>query len=228
MFSIGSEGTYEDGQIIIKEGNPGDWVYQVLSGSVEISRMIGGKKFIIDVLKEGEVFGELGFLGGINKRTATITAIGETTVSVIDRDSMDAEYNKLSSDFRAILVTVVRRFDKMLNRASDFNVRAEKRVLNSLSVSYKDKQSFLKAYTENISSGGFFIKTPNPLDQDVEFNLKLQLPELSEPLMIKCKVAWANKEEDKSLKQPMGMGLKFIEMSENDEKIFQNYLKTIM
>ncbi|MBN2061590.1 MAG: TIGR02266 family protein [Deltaproteobacteria bacterium] len=228
MFTLVSEETYEDGRIIIREGSSGDWVYVVLSGSVEISRMIGGKKFIIEVLNEGEVFGELSFLGGVNKRTATITSIGETVVGVIDRDSLDAEYNKLSSDFRAILVAVVRRFDKMLNRASDFNARAEKRAPKSLSVSFKDKQSFLSSYTGNISSGGLFIKTNKPLEQDDEFNLKLQLPDLPEPLKIKCKVAWASKGGDKSQKQPAGMGIKFIEMSENDNTLFMNYLKTIM
>ena len=227
MFNLVSEETYEDGKIIIEEGSSGDWVYLVLSGSVEISRMIGGKKFIIEILKQGEVFGELSFLGGV-KRTATIRAIGDTTVGVIDRDTLDVEFNKLSSDFRAILVAVVRRFNKMLTRASDFASRTEKRIPKSLSVSFKDKQTFLKAFTGNISSGGLYIKTKNPLKQGEQFILKLQLPDLPEPLKIKSKVAWANKEENRSLKQLIGMGIKFIEMSDNDNQVFNRYMESLM
>jgi hypothetical protein len=66
MFTFASEETYDDGQVIIKEGTAGDWLYVVLSGAVEISKMIQGKKYVIDVLKEGELFGEVGFLGGKN------------------------------------------------------------------------------------------------------------------------------------------------------------------
>ena len=43
MFNIASEETYQDGQVIIKEGTTGDWVYVVLSGSVEISKTVEGK-----------------------------------------------------------------------------------------------------------------------------------------------------------------------------------------
>jgi len=41
MYHIASEETYKDGQVILEEGSSGDWVYVVLSGSVEISKTIG-------------------------------------------------------------------------------------------------------------------------------------------------------------------------------------------
>ncbi|MBW1667663.1 MAG: cyclic nucleotide-binding domain-containing protein, partial [Deltaproteobacteria bacterium] len=48
MFTLASEETYEDGQVIIKEGSAGDWVYVILSGAVEISRTIGGRRFVVE------------------------------------------------------------------------------------------------------------------------------------------------------------------------------------
>jgi len=227
MFTLASEETYSDGQTIFREDSPGDWVYVILSGSVEISRMIGKKKFVLEVLKEGEVFGELSFIGGI-KRSATATAVGEITVGIIDRDSLDQEFNKLSSDFRSILVTVVRRFETMIDRVIDFSVRTEERVTKSLSVSYPDKNSFLKAYTGNISGGGLFIKTSTPLPKGETILLKLQLPGISDPLKIKCSVAWANKKEGTKGANPPGMGIKFGEMSDRDRQTLQNYIKTII
>jgi CRP/FNR family cyclic AMP-dependent transcriptional regulator len=115
MFTFASEETYENGQVIIKEGTPGNWVYYIISGAVEISRAVGGKKFVLDKLEAGEIFGEIGFIGGL-KRTATATAIGPTTIGLIDRDTLDVEFNKIPSDFRMILVAMARRFEKLVAR----------------------------------------------------------------------------------------------------------------
>ena len=227
MFTIASEETYQDGQAIFKEGSPGDWVYIILSGQVEISKIIGGKKFLVALLKEGEVFGELSFLGGI-KRTATALAVGESTLGIIDREAMDLEYNKLSSEFRSILVSSVKRFEKMIDRVCEFSTRKEPRVQKVLSVNFKDKGSFVKAYTGNAATGGLFIKTENPMKQGERFLLKLQVPDLSEPLKIKCEVAWARKEAGDSHRVPNGIGVKFSEMSKQDEQVFKKYLKAII
>ena len=127
MFVLASEESYKDGQVIIKEGNPGDWVYVILSGTVEISKMADGKKVVLERLQKGEVFGELSFLGGV-KRTATATAVGQTQLGLIDRAALDAEFNKLSSDFRAILSAIVGRFQKMIDGISDSIYRSEPRM----------------------------------------------------------------------------------------------------
>ena len=121
MFNIASEETYGDNQIIFKEGSSGDWVYVVLSGSVEISRTVGKRKFVMSMLQPDEVFGELGFFGRI-KRTATARAIGETRVGVLDRTLLDVEFNGLSADFRAILVALIRRFEDSINRTKEYSV----------------------------------------------------------------------------------------------------------
>ena len=100
MFELASEETFKEGDIIFKEGSAGDWVYVILSGSVEVSKKAGGKKFVVAVLHENEVFGELSFLGGI-RRTATALALEDVTLGVIERSYLDAEFNKISSDFRS-------------------------------------------------------------------------------------------------------------------------------
>jgi len=226
MFEIASEEHYEDGQIIFKEDSAGDWVYIIISGSVEISRTVQGQKFVLAELKEGEAFGELSFLGGI-KRSATAQAVGETTLGIIDRNSMDQEFNKLSSDFRAVIVASVKRFKGMMDRACDFSTRKENRVLKTLSLNYKDRKSFIKAYTQDISNGGLFIKAKNPLKQGEQFMLSLQLPDLPEPMKIKCQVAWAKKEEGVAGEHPPGMGVKFTEVSDKDSQTLKKYIKSV-
>jgi len=223
MFIYVSEDTYPDGHVLLKEGTSGNWLYVVLSGAIEISKTIDGKKFVIDVLRPGEVFGEVGFIGG-KKRTATATTIGQTVIGAVDRSSLDAEFNELSSDFRAILLAMANRFEKMVNRVVEFSSRTDMRIQKTLSLTYKDDQAFVSAYASNISTGGLFVKTEKPLRLGDQFMLRLQLPSLHEPLRVSCEVAWVRGATEASAKQPAGMGLKFIEMSKGDRETLKNYL----
>ncbi|MBN1101910.1 MAG: TIGR02266 family protein [Deltaproteobacteria bacterium] len=227
MHTVASEETYSDGQLIFREGSPGDWVYIILSGSVEITKSVEGREVVIEVLKEGEVFGELGFLGGI-RRTAGARAEGETTLGVIDRTFLDHEFNKLSTDFRSILVAVVKRFKKMIDQISETSYRMDPRLPNTLSLAYKDRQSFVKAYTVNVSLGGLFIKTEKPLAKGEKFQLKLQLPDIPDSLMIQCQVAWTRKPGGQGEAGPAGMGITFMQMSPKDDQVFKRYLRELM
>ncbi|MFH1489720.1 MAG: TIGR02266 family protein [Pseudomonadota bacterium] len=226
MFNVASEESYPSGQVIFKEGSSGDWVYVVLKGAIEISKMIGGQKFIVGIVREGEVFGELSFLGGIN-RTATAIALDDSTVGTLDRQELDAEFNKISSEFRTIIVASVKRFAKMLDRTCDFSARTEPRIPKTLSLTYKDRSAFIKAYTGNISIGGLFIKTEKPLKQGETFLLKLQLPGLAEPMAIKSEVAWSKKGDGKAESEVSGMGIRFVEMTKADSRSLADYIKEI-
>jgi len=119
-LNIALEETHEDGEVIFKEGNSGDWVYVVLSGAVEVSKAVDGIRFVLSILKPGEVFGELALIGAV-KRSATTRAVGRTTVGIIDRRFLDTEFNKLSTDFRTVLVAMVDRFIKTMDRAREFS-----------------------------------------------------------------------------------------------------------
>jgi CRP-like cAMP-binding protein len=112
MLHIASYENYQEGQIIFREGDSGDWIYTVESGSVELSKMMGDKKVIIEVLRqEGDIFGEMAFIANIS-RTATARAVGPTTVGIIDRTYLDEEFNKLSGSFQGILKALVLRLKK--------------------------------------------------------------------------------------------------------------------
>lgn len=227
MHPIASEETFSDGQLIFKEGSPGDWVYLILSGSVEIIKDVEGRKVTIEILKEGEVFGELGFLGGI-KRTAAAKAVGETTLGVIDRVFLDNEYNKLTADFRSILNAVVLRFKKLIDRISESPYRAEPRFHRSISLTYKDRQAFVTACTGNISTRGLFIRTDNPLEKGETFLLKLQLPDVTDLLQIQSQVAWSRRSGEQAEKGPAGMGVKFLDMNARDDQVLRKYLQELL
>ena len=64
-----------------------------------------------------------------------------------------------------------------------------------LKVEYKRLNSFFADYTKNISRGGTFIRTERPLGIGTEFNFKLCVPTLENPLVLRGKVRVAVNQE---------------------------------
>jgi CRP-like cAMP-binding protein len=118
VYGISHEENYTNGQMIFKEDSPGEWLYIVLTGSVETSRTVEGRKITIERLQPGDLFGEMELIGRM-KRTVTAQAVGETTLGIVDRDAIIREYGQLSKQFKSILETIPVRIKKMIDRACD-------------------------------------------------------------------------------------------------------------
>lgn len=213
MYITTTEETYQDGEVIFEEGSHGDWIYVIESGSVEILKKVGDKNVVIEKLGAGEVFGELGYIAKV-PRIATVKAVGQTTVGILDRGFLDAELNKLSGDFQAILKTLSLRLEKTTRVASETILRRqEQRSDKVLELQFKSKEEFLKAYSENISSSGIFMNTEEPLLQGEHFMLNLFLPDDPEALEIECEVSWNRTVTGDPVARPLGMGVKFVKIS---------------
>ena len=226
MFESVTKEYFEHGKVIYEEGSSGDWLYIILSGSVEISKTVNGKKYIIEVLREGDLFGGTSFLGMMERQTTAIAA-SKTMVGIIDRTPLDEEFNRLSAEFRAVLLATVKSCHKVANRACAFTVRRHPRIKKSLVLTYQDHTGFVKAYTGNISQGGLFIKTQKPLEKGEDFLLKLTLPGITNTLNIKCNVRWVRKIQ-LDVHRPSGMGVQFCKMSPEDHTTLKQYLRTVM
>jgi uncharacterized protein (TIGR02266 family) len=223
MYQTATEETYQDGEIIVEEGSSGDWIYVIEEGAVEISKMMDGKKKVIGVLKKGEVFGELGFITK-EKRAATARAVGNTVVGIIDRNYLDQEFNKLSTGFRAILMSLVSRLKKATAEAN--LVRDAPRGTKVISLTYKQRNDLANAFSQDNTAGGMFIKTLKPLADGERFFLKLHLPGASEALKIGCEVSWTRMETDDPAKHPPGMGIKFIQITgEDNQRLKEELIK---
>ena len=224
MFRLGPDETYQDGEIIIKEGNSGDWIYVILSGSVAISKKIGGKTYDLGLLGKDDVFGEFSYFGNV-ERTATARAVGEATVGIIDRGVLDLEFNGLSDELRAIIVNMVKKSIDLIDKISEIALQKESRIVKTLSLAYKDRESFIRAYN---GTGVLYIKTAKPLKKGEKFLVKLQLPGIPNPLKINSEVAWARKQEEDPNNRPSGMGVKFCEMNKRDDLLLKQFLKDVM
>jgi CRP/FNR family transcriptional regulator, cyclic AMP receptor protein len=71
--------TYEPGQVIIAEFEPGDSFYLIQSGEVQLIKCVHETKKNLDILKPGEFFGEMAILDN-SPRSATCMAIGKVEV----------------------------------------------------------------------------------------------------------------------------------------------------
>jgi CRP-like cAMP-binding protein len=81
--------TVEAGGIVVNEGDPGDSVFLIATGSVRILVVGGhGRPLEIRHLDAGDFFGEVAALGG-RPRTATVVAMAECELLEIDRWALD-------------------------------------------------------------------------------------------------------------------------------------------
>src|SRR5919202_1555993 len=80
--------TIEDGQTLYRQGEPGDDLYVVRSGAVELSvKDITGQKIVLHVARGGELFGALALVEG-EPRPSTATALEATSLLLLDRGDL--------------------------------------------------------------------------------------------------------------------------------------------
>ena len=75
---------FEDGQTIVCQGDPGDGMFVLLAGEVEVVRLGPGGETPLTVLKAGDLFGEMALFGK-EPRSATVRARGEARVLSVDK-----------------------------------------------------------------------------------------------------------------------------------------------
>ena len=81
VLKIVYEAHYETGAPIFVEGDPGDMLYLVFAGSVEVLK----NEHRLATVSAGQHFGELAFIDG-ETRSATVKALEPTTILTINRD----------------------------------------------------------------------------------------------------------------------------------------------
>jgi CRP-like cAMP-binding protein len=99
---------YSDGDVIITEGIMSNNAYVVLKGGVRITKKIDKKMVVVGTLKEGDVFGEMGLISK-SVRSANISAIGDVTVGIIDKETFEGVMNNLPEDLKPIILSLVER-----------------------------------------------------------------------------------------------------------------------
>lgn len=101
--------TYLPGDTIVKEGEAGDYSFKIISGKVEVSKMVEGKQKVLAQLGKDEIFGELAIFTK-QPRIATVEAMEPTTIRIMDKESVEKELEKLSPWVGNMITGLSKRF----------------------------------------------------------------------------------------------------------------------
>lgn len=94
--------SYNDGEIITRQGDVGDCMYVIQQGSVQVLVEKDGVETPLRVAKEGEFMGEMAIFDH-EERSATLRAIGEARLLTIDKKNfLKRIHNDPSLAFRLV------------------------------------------------------------------------------------------------------------------------------
>lgn len=107
--------------------------------------------------------------------------------------------------------------DKNLER------RKEQRIPIEIEVKYSTGDSFVIDWTMNISRGGMFIRTPNPLPVGSVLKIQFSVPGAQENISAEGIVRWKIDPSDPNIIP--GMGIEIISIDESSKNILNEFIK---
>ncbi|MBC8191329.1 MAG: cyclic nucleotide-binding domain-containing protein [FCB group bacterium] len=98
----------DSGEILFKEGSPGEKAYVIHQGEIEISKASNGRDVLLAVRGPGTLLGEMALLES-TPRTATIKARSDCQLFVISRESLDRVLHSSPTAMASIFKTILNR-----------------------------------------------------------------------------------------------------------------------
>lgn len=126
---------FNGGEMIYFRGGEESKTYLILSGEVRLYRSAEGRKIVIQVLKNGDFFGDLSFTGPVHNLPADNFAQAEQTtrVCVVSTSDLNALLKKYPEFAMVLLITLRDRLHQAESKIKDMAlVRVETRLLNEL------------------------------------------------------------------------------------------------
>lgn len=118
------------------------------------------------------------------------------------------------------------RSTKNKNKNNRKERRKEERIPAEIEVKYSTGESFVADWTTNISRGGMFIRTLNPLPPGTRVRISFSIPESQEEIKAEGIVRWKADPSDPVVIP--GMGIEIINMDEKSRKNLDEFLKKIL
>lgn len=96
----------QKGEVLFREGDPGDAAFIVDSGIIGIYKVVEGEEVELAALGTGELFGEMAIVDG-SKRMAYALAKEESVVICVPANSLEARLAKVDPFLRALMKILV-------------------------------------------------------------------------------------------------------------------------
>ena len=133
--------TYQQGETIISEGDRDKQVFLIISGSAEIYKTVGENRQLLNVIGNGEIFGEMGPLTN-EPRYASVIAAEETKLIIVQDKTF---HNALLNDKLPIIKPLTKQLASRLKDAEKQNQEYLKRI-KSLELELASIQNTLREF----------------------------------------------------------------------------------
>jgi len=149
------------GQTLFQAGDPGDSLFIVRVGQIELFiKDTAGQKIVLHTAQPGDMFGELAMLDS-GSRTATAVALSDSEVLVLDRDDLILLFQRKPEAALNMLGTLsglTRKADELLRTRVSRNVNEEMEVHSTALLRIADWIAwFSGSMAFLILNGGWFI-----------------------------------------------------------------------
>lgn len=105
--------------------------------------------------------------------------------------------------------------------------RKDPRFDVNIKVDYSTKGMFVSNYVTNLSKGGVFIQTEDPLPIQSQINLTFTLPEVNIKIEAKGKVTWTYDIKRGTSTVISGMGIKFTDLTAKHKALIEDYISKL-
>ena len=138
-YVVDEEGFY-DGDEIVQEGNHGDWIWVILEGTAEIIKQTETGPLELLRIGDGAFLGSVAaLLSGGRVRNATVKAVGNVQLGMLDSQLLANELANVSTEFKSLLTSIDRRLQQVIDMAV-----AIKRNNNHLDKLIKGQKQLIK------------------------------------------------------------------------------------
>ena len=121
------EEMFADGETIVKEASHGKWMWVIFDGTVKVHKEMPNGHLTIARLGEGCFIGTIrALLFGEYARSATVTAEGDVRLCLLDAERFYKEYESLSSNFKALLLSLDNRLRRITDRIVALSMNRDK------------------------------------------------------------------------------------------------------
>ena len=121
------EEVFYSGDEIVHEGNHGNWVWVILEGTAEIVKDSSNGPLRMLRIGDGAFLGSIAsLLSGDNVRSATVVAVGNVQLGMLDSQQLTSELASLSSDYRGLVKSLDVRLRRVTGMAVEIKQKSGK------------------------------------------------------------------------------------------------------
>jgi CRP-like cAMP-binding protein len=102
---------YEKGEIVFRQGDPGETMFIIQYGAVEVSRIQNGHESVLAILEKGSFFGEMALIDN-QPRSATVKTLCRSRLLALSKESLLQRIQKDPDVAQYLLKILIQRIER--------------------------------------------------------------------------------------------------------------------